>query len=103
MESTRSFATSFWIPRLYCVVYWARRFGCSSPNNNMGRNADQSTEVPGFGVRIPLNGLGAMVRLPGPPDWLTNGVVNNPSDIKELPPKGGSPWNCSSTNCSTGL
>src|SRR5713226_3612258 len=86
------------IPKLYCALYWERILGSSSPNNRMGRNADQSILVPGAGVRIPLKGFGVRVPL-----WPTNGVLNKPSEIRELPPKGGSAWNCSSTNCSMGV
>jgi len=49
-ESTRSLPISRWIPRLYCDVYWARRWGSSSPNNRMGRNEDQSIAWPAGGL-----------------------------------------------------
>src|SRR5258708_2039759 len=84
-----------WIPRVYCDVYCARSLGFSSPNSRMGRKADQSTLVPCAGLRMPLKGLGLIFPL-----WLTKGVLNRPSESSELPPKGGSPWNCSSTSCS---
>src|SRR5208282_2134404 len=100
------------MPRLYCSVYCARRFGCNSPKSTMGRKADQSIDVPCAGLRMLPKGFGS-TPCPVPPDATvpqgnvqfcrTNGVLKNPSVIVVLPPNGGSAWNCSSTNCSIGL
>src|SRR6267143_1310043 len=45
----------------------------------MGRKADQSSGCPGGGLRTPLNGFGTTVA-----SWVTNGVLNRPSEIVVL-------------------
>src|ERR1700680_3015573 len=87
-ESTVSRDSSRLIPKLYCAVYCARSFGSSSPNSKIGRKTAQSTLLPRAGLRMPLNGLGEVVRFPVWPLWLTNGVENRPPEIRELPPNG---------------
>src|ERR1700730_3209002 len=91
IDSTVSLDSSRVMPKLYCAVYCARSFGSSSPNSKIGRNLAQSTLLPRGGLRMPLNGLGDVVKFPAEPLWLTNGVLKNPPEISELPPNGGSP------------
>src|SRR5581483_12077901 len=103
------FVSSRWMVRLYCSEYWLRILGCSSPNKRIGRNTDQSSGLPRAGLRTPLKGFGAEPfdvehgADVGSQLCKTNGVLNSPSVSSELPPNGGSPWNCSSTSCSMGL
>src|ERR1700733_8944777 len=98
---------------LYFSAYWVLRGGSNSPNKRNRRNEAQSTQpagppAPGQGVvgvwlMMPLNGLGEKGPVAGSLDCGRNGRLKLGKLTNELPPKGGSALNCSSTSCSIGL